>query len=52
MEKKEIRLISQVEEAKLITQQECEEKERRTKELEELLFKKEETINDLEREIK
>lgn len=52
MEKKEVRLFGQLEEAKSLQQQETEEKERRTRELEELLFQKEETMNELEREIK
>eukprot|EP00347_Sterkiella_histriomuscorum_P007164 403350016 len=52
MEKKEMRLYSQLEEARSLQEEETREKESRTKELEELLFKKEETINDLSREIK
>jgi hypothetical protein len=31
---------------------EIQEKERRTRELEDILFKKEETLNELEREVK
>ena len=52
MEKKEIRLFGQLEETKQQYIQEQEEKETRIKELEDLLFKKEEAINDLEREVK
>ena len=52
MEKKEMRLYSQLEEAKALQEVESREKQARTKELEELLFRKEETINELEREVK
>ncbi len=52
MEKKEVRLFGQLEEAKALQSRESSEKEQRTKELEELLFKKEATIADLEREIR
>ncbi len=46
-----MRLFKQLEEAKSLEELESKEKETRTKELEELLFKKEETINELSREI-
>jgi hypothetical protein len=52
MEKKEIKLFGQLEEAKSLQQRETQEREQRLKELEELLFKKEATIGDLEREIR
>jgi uncharacterized coiled-coil protein SlyX len=52
MEKKEIKLFGQLEEAKSLQQRESQEKEQRLKELEELLFRKEATIGDLEREIR
>lgn len=52
MEKKEIRLFGQLEELKLLHLSEVDDKEKRTKELEDLLFQKEEIVNDLEREIK
>lgn len=52
MEKKEIKLFGQLEEAKSLHVRDCHEKESRLKELEELLFKKETTIGDLEREIR
>lgn len=52
MEKKEARLFSQLEEARSLWEQESQDKERRTKELEELLFKKEEAVNELEREVR
>ena len=52
METKELRLYSQLEEAKQLQQSESKEREQRTRELEELIFKKEGTIADLEREIR
>ncbi len=52
MEKKEIKLFGQLEEAKSLHVRDSHEKESRLKELEELLFKKEATIGDLEREIR
>ena len=52
MEKKEIKLFGQLEEAKALQIRESQEKESRLKELEDLLFKKEGSIGDLEREIR
>jgi hypothetical protein len=52
MESKEVRLFGQLEEAKALQVRESQEKEQRTQELEELIFKKESTIADLEREIR
>jgi DNA repair exonuclease SbcCD ATPase subunit len=52
MESKELRLYSQLEEAKQLQQSESKEHESRTRDLEELIFKKEGSIADLEREIR
>ena len=52
MEKKEAKLFGQLEEAQALQSRESAEKEQRNKELEELIFKKESTIGELEREIR
>lgn len=52
MEKKEIKLFSQLEEARELQLKESHSHESRVRDLEELMFKKEASISELEREVK
>lgn len=52
MEKKEVRLYSQLEEARNLQLQESKDKDSRIKELEESLVKRDEAVSELEREVK
>lgn len=52
MEKKEVRLYSQLEEARNLQLQESKERDSRIKELEESLVKRDEAVSELEREVK